>query len=423
MKRIIYDVPRWHLFLHRDARMLGMASTSDGPTARFEDELFERLYSGEAEALAEKQVDGKFAPWAQGLHTTCTDLPAFQRLSQEIRGDAFSAALAVERVLEELKPTTPEQPGQNALPPPDQLRRMVTQGCRQAASAVEAYREAAEGLGGVGWGGSSAAAGQLDSSAARSLATRLRDDQRLGRIAALAGRFKRIATGKLRQRVRHGVDEITDVEMGDDIGRLLPTELGRIVKPRQRLLFLRDLLERRCLQYLLRGPERVGKGPLVVCLDKSGSMDGQKDIWATAVALALFEVAQRERRPFALVAFNDQPMYEAVVRPGEPLPHEALFVGCAGGTDISVALQRGLAIIRENPGQLRKSDLVLVTDGLSDEASAQSVRDAATALGASILGIGIEVDPAALKPWCDEVEVVTATDQLADGVADKLFAG
>ena len=53
MKRIIYDVGRWPCFLHREARGLEMASPSDPPLRRLEDELFEKLYAGEAEVLVE----------------------------------------------------------------------------------------------------------------------------------------------------------------------------------------------------------------------------------------------------------------------------------------------------------------------------------------------------------------------------------
>jgi len=121
--------------------------------------------------------------------------------------------------------------------------------------------------------------------------------------------------------------------------------------------------------------------------------------------------------------FSSVPTYETVVRPGETLPHEALLVACAGGTAITLALRRGLEIIKENPSQLRKSDLVLITDGESDTSQAQQLKQDAAALGTSILGIGIDVVATALLPWCDEVEAVAATDQLPDGVADKLFAG
>ena len=124
------------------------------------------------------------------------------------------------------------------------------------------------------------------------------------------------------------------------------------------------------MQYQLIGNEPLGKGPLVVLLDKSGSMDGPRDIWATALALALLDQAQRERRVFALLGFDYRVKHEAVVKPDEPLPEAALFTACAGGTEIGVALDRGLELIRGNTGPLKKADIVLVTDGGSDAAIA-----------------------------------------------------
>jgi len=69
MKRIVYDVGRWPCFLHREARGLEMASPSDPPLRRLEDELFGELYAGEAELLADKDQDSKWAGWAHAIHT------------------------------------------------------------------------------------------------------------------------------------------------------------------------------------------------------------------------------------------------------------------------------------------------------------------------------------------------------------------
>ncbi len=143
-------------------------------------------------------------------------------------------------------------------------------------------------------------------------------------------------------------------------GHRPPPALGALCKltRRTRLVFMRDLLERQSLQYPFTGSETLGKGPLVVALDKSGSMDGPRDIWATALALALLDQAQRENRMFALLLFDASVKYEAVVKPTEPLPEAALFQGCAGGTSIDAALARALKIIETCPGNLRKSDVV-----------------------------------------------------------------
>jgi uncharacterized protein with von Willebrand factor type A (vWA) domain len=283
-----------------------------------------------------------------------------------------------------------------------------------------------EGLAEIGFKGlpgtSSALGGAMPAASIRTLAARLKTDARLKQIALLAGRFKRIAASKRREKLKHGADEIADIEQGADLGRLLPSELVKLSHPALRLSFMRSFLERQAMQYQLIGYEPMGKGPLVVVLDKSGSMDGPRDVWATALTLALLEQAQRERRMFALVAFDYRVKYEVVVKPGEPLPEEALFTGCAGGTEIAVAIQRGLELIQANEGGLKKADIVLVTDGGSDASLAPKLRGDAEQLGVTILGLGIGVEREWLQPWCDDIQAITDVSRLDEETASKLFA-
>jgi len=161
---------------------------------------------------------------------------------------------------------------------------------------------------------------------------------------------------------------------------------------------------------------------VVVLLDKSGSMEGEKDIWATAVALALLAVAHRQRRPFALLAFESIVRFEVVVEPGGDLPDEALFVGCGGGTDIGAAVGRGLDIIAERPGVMRKADVVLITDGWSDADPAPVLRKRARDLGVTTLGASIAVGIEVLAPWCDQSIAIERLDTLDEKAADQLLA-
>ena len=107
---------------------------------------------------------------------------------------------------------------------------------------------------------------------------------------------------------------------------------------------------------------------------------------------------------------------------GEPLPEAGLLVGCGGGTDIGLALRRGMAIIGEKSRKLGRADLVLVTDGESDVSPAPAIRDEAKNLGVSILGLGIGVGRGQLAPWCDEVQVVGDLSRIDDAAAERLFA-
>ena len=53
------------------------------------------------------------------------------------------------------------------------------------------------------------------------------------------------SAAKRRQRVRHGADELADVEQGADLGRALPVELAKLCHRVLRLDFLRALVEHR----------------------------------------------------------------------------------------------------------------------------------------------------------------------------------
>jgi uncharacterized protein with von Willebrand factor type A (vWA) domain len=428
MKRLLFDVPKWHLLQHRDHRGRPLPAPSDDRFTQLEDELFERLYCGDPERLTDPP-DPQLAAWADQLHSTLDQLPAFNRLSAECRGNPAAAAAAVETLLEKLRPTLPPAapaPPVRSTPP---LRPAALSACLAASKTVEDLHDATQALSQVLFEspGTLHAANPPGSGArAIPLAARLRGDRRLQRIALLAGRLKRIAASKRRQRVRHGADELTDVEQGDNLARALPSELAKLAQPRRRLAFFRSLLERQVLQYQLVGSETLGKGPLVLLLDKSGSMatgDGSRDIWASALALALLEHAHSERRPFALVAFNGGITYDAIIKPGDRLPEEALFVSCDGGTSISTAVERGLEIIRSAQGALRKADLVLITDGQDNATSnAASLREQARALNVSLLGLAIAFPAEQLSDWCDHAYGITDLSTVDPGAANALFA-
>ena len=417
MLRLVHDVPRWHVYLHREARDLPSVQQDDTAVRKLEDELFDRLYAGPSEVVG-SNADEPLAQWAQRIHTLAAELPAFERLSNECIGDADASATAVEKLLEALTPhlRSPADAMQ-----PAQLRRTMNVACEKTSESLEKQREAVEGLGGVGFGSSPSQPSSSNGASPRRLAQRLKNDQRLARIAHLAGRFRRIAAAKQKTKVRHGADEITDIELGSVISRLVPSELAQFAHPTMRRALLARLVEDRATQYRLSGTHALGRGPIVVCLDKSGSMDGPKDTWATAVALALLDVAQRQRRAFALLGFDESVKSEVHVDAGGQLPEAALFTNCSGGTNIAVVLARALNIVRESTTSLKEADVVLITDGESDRQDAPLVRHVAQQFGVTIIGLGIGVAVDALNPWCDEAHAIHRLDAVEDAAAEALF--
>jgi uncharacterized protein with von Willebrand factor type A (vWA) domain len=102
--------------------------------------------------------------------------------------------------------------------------------------------------------------------------------------------------------------------------------------------------------------------------------------------------------------------------------HEALFIGCSGGTSIAAAMDRGLEVVASTAGALRKADLVLVSDGEDVVDEAPAVRERAAALGVSVFGLAIGMPGTALSAWCDEAYGVTDLATLEPQIASALFA-
>ena len=132
MRRVLFDVPKWSICLHRWARGLDGVDRADPPALRVADELFERVYQGPPEPLPGSEPDEAVRTWAERVHTACGQLPAFERLAAECRCDADAAGLAVETLLGELHPHM-EEP---------ELRRAARAACVDAATAVEKLRDA-----------------------------------------------------------------------------------------------------------------------------------------------------------------------------------------------------------------------------------------------------------------------------------------
>ena len=140
----------------------------------------------------------------------------------------------------------------------------------------------------------------------------------------------------------------------------------KIAVPELRILFLRDYREGRLLTYKLGGREKAGRGPIIVLIDNSSSMMGEKEIWSKAVALGIFTIAYEERRDFIAIHFSSahDPLIEIEIKPkGNNIPQKIYefvtkFIG--GGTDFEKPLSRAVDLMKNMP----KADIIMISDGI-----------------------------------------------------------
>jgi uncharacterized protein with von Willebrand factor type A (vWA) domain len=220
------------------------------------------------------------------------------------------------------------------------------------------------------WSASMGAPGERSAGEKLDLAARLYSNEKLRRLSRLVGSLKEeMLRGRRKSWARRG-SEVYDVAMGSDIGRLIPSELAALASVGLRPDFKKRLLEGKLLQYSLR--DEKGRGPMVICLDGSSSMEGKKELWSKGVCLTLLDIARRERRKFSVIVFSSggmpQRVFESSVgegRGGWGMKEKDVFELAGyfpgGGTNFEEPLDRALEILKGS--KFRRGDIVFITDG------------------------------------------------------------
>lgn len=257
------------------------------------------------------------------------------------------------------------------------------------------------------------------------MAARLHSAPKLKEIAEKAGRMTRLALHKQANKTKHGVDEVVDVETGNSLERAVPAELAKLADPLTEDDFLKRYTEGQLVQYRMEGKEREGRGPLIICIDNSGSMAGEKEIWAKAFALGLLTIARKQGRRFAIINYgsaNEVAVHKFLVKPGEqPALLEALEEFFNGGTDFEKPIAEAVFLINSEQAA-KKADIVFITDGAANvcDGFVQAFANDKKRLGFSLFSVVIECsDDTTVKRFSDEV--VKLEDVAADAAAVEIF--
>lgn len=243
------------------------------------------------------------------------------------------------------------------------------------------------------------------------LARKLNND-RFKKIAALFGPMRNMAFAEQQRKTIHSNDEIYDLETGNDLSRILSAELMNIRHPTLKKDFYRRFYEGDLLQYKLRGSEKLAKGAIICCIDGSGSMAGDPEMYSKAFGLTLLQIAKAQKRAFYAIEFGGpRTLIEFDFRdPKNITPENVIafaesFMG--GGTDFHTPLARSLDLLKEEHSKTGavKADIVFVTDGMCgvDENFMKQFKAEQERISFRVYGvaIGCPVDSEPLKTICD----------------------
>lgn len=170
-------------------------------------------------------------------------------------------------------------------------------------------------------------------------------------------------------------DELFGINKSGNISRMLPSELLNLEDENLKYLFYAKYLENSLLTYEIKGKDEVekneveekisNKGPIVVCLDTSGSMKGTPLLRAKALVLSIIKILRNENRELYVILFGAKGQFQEISLEGEEDITKAvkfLKKSYEGGTDFETPLKRGIEIISEKE-VYKKADILMVTDG------------------------------------------------------------
>lgn len=130
--------------------------------------------------------------------------------------------------------------------------------------------------------------------------------KRLARMIGRTGGFD-IEPGKSFSRAAKS--DIAGITVGDDLNSLLPSEIALLSDGRTQDIFYKNYAEKR-LQIFASASSGEKKterhdGPVIICLDTSGSMTGEPAAVARMLTVAVAIYAMRQRRKVLVIKYSD----------------------------------------------------------------------------------------------------------------------
>jgi uncharacterized protein with von Willebrand factor type A (vWA) domain len=368
-----------------------------------------------AERLAEEMKATEELRDAEGTSEKARD--DLDRLGRKLEREAQ----ALERRIARKAAAAEEEAKRRGDRPEKRLAAAALDVARVLDDATDEAESFGRAIGAEGRGGASSASLELGRRLARS--------EKLRKLSRLLGRMREQALALRRKGFERRNEEIFAVTSGREIAHLLPQELATVRHPLLGLDWRRRYVEGALLEYELRGADERGRGPMVVCLDVSSSMAGEKEIWAKAVTLTLLEIARRERRRFRAILFSsgEQAMRVFDPNPGDrtradlgvALDLAEWFPG--GGTEFERPLDAALECLRES--RFRRGDVVFVTDGEAriGESWRERFLEEKARLDFSVYAILIDVGPSAEEAVRGIADRISRVTRLLDEGVREIF--
>lgn len=173
--------------------------------------------------------------------------------------------------------------------------------------------------------------------------------------------------------------EINGLRYSNDISSVLPSELSLMNNPAANKLFQLKFAQKQLLSYdyqLLEEEQEKSKekeeisvekkepkGPIIICVDTSGSMHGTPENIAKTITFALSKIAIEEERKCYLISFSTEiQTLNLTDFTNDPIGKLVQFLRMSfhGGTDAVPALKHSLELLSEK--EWKNADVLMISD-------------------------------------------------------------
>lgn len=216
---------------------------------------------------------------------------------------------------------------------------------------------------------------QVPSDQLERLVDMVRDRPGWASFLRLIGRLSSTAWSPPARAESSAREDVVDIEVGDDLSRIVPVELARFALPETASLAYVDLVQRRMSQIAVEGTEPRSGGPILVAVDVSGSMNDQvpememvprREV-ALILLVSLLRVADIQKREVRFCGFTTGVEWSMLARNPTEVAASLEFLlselRCDGGTSFDPPLKLLCDWVRDSSRQ--GADLLFITDGES----------------------------------------------------------
>lgn len=223
----------------------------------------------------------------------------------------------------------------------------------------------------------------------------LENDKAIKELAAMLGRYRKSEREleeveiekiivKPKFRPRHATKgEVIGIRESDDISSMLPIEAATLLNSATKPIFLKKFAEKKLTTYDFRNQlsntveltikekqlreKENERGPIIICVDTSGSMQGIPEQVAKTTCFALIRIALKENRKCFLISFSTRIQTIELTDLQNSLNKliEFLKMSFNGGTDANPALAKSLEMLETF--EYTKADVLMISDFVMGE--------------------------------------------------------